>query len=102
MEFFNQAMLGKQGWRLIKRPESLCMRVIKGKHYPEGEFLTATRKKRSSSTWKSLLHGREALRKSLVRRIGDGESTDVWNDKWITSTISMKPMGRLKETSNQR
>jgi hypothetical protein len=29
---FNLAMLGKYGWRLMTRPESLCARVLKGNH----------------------------------------------------------------------
>jgi hypothetical protein len=29
---FNQAMSGKQGWRLLMRPNSLCARVLKGKY----------------------------------------------------------------------
>ncbi|XP_062213692.1 uncharacterized protein LOC133914648 [Phragmites australis] len=60
---FNQAMLGKQGWRLISRPESLCAKVLKGKYFPNGDFLSATRKKRSSETWRSILHGKDVLKR---------------------------------------
>jgi len=48
LPLFNQALLGKQGWQLMMRPDSLCARVLKGKYYPHGDFLSATRKKRSS------------------------------------------------------
>lgn len=47
---FNQAMLGKQGWRLLMRPDSLCAKVLKGKYYPSCDFLSATKKRRRSVT----------------------------------------------------
>ena len=34
---FNLAMLGKQGWRLMDKPDSLCARVLKGRYYHEGD-----------------------------------------------------------------
>jgi hypothetical protein len=48
---FNLAMLGKQGWRLMTNPSSLCAWVLKGKYYPTGDFMSARRKKNSSYTW---------------------------------------------------
>ena len=41
MAMFNQAMLGKQGWRLLTEPQSLCARVMKGRYFPNGDFWSA-------------------------------------------------------------
>jgi hypothetical protein len=51
MTLFNQAMLGKQGWRLMTRPDAPCTRVLQGTYYPNCEFLDAT------MTKKALKHG---------------------------------------------
>lgn len=63
---FNQAMLGKQGWRLRMRPGSLCAKVLHGKYFPNGDFLTATKRRRCSETWRSTLYGRDVLKKGLI------------------------------------
>ena len=55
LKLFNLAMLGKQGWRLMTRPDSLCARVLKGRYYHDSDFLNCTRKKRSSYTWRAIL-----------------------------------------------
>ena len=39
---------------------------------------------RSSSTWRSIVHGIRLLKEGLVWRIGDGSSANFWNDKWVT------------------
>lgn len=95
---FNQAMLGKQGWRLMMRPSSLCARVLKGKYYLNSDFLSATKKKRSSETWRSILHGREVLKKGLIKRIGPGD-TSIWQENWIPGLQSLRPVVRLQTAS---
>jgi hypothetical protein len=91
---FNQAMLGKQGWRLMMRPESLCARVLKGKYYSNCTFLEAPRKKKSSDTWRAILFGRHALVKGLIRRVGPGDGTNIWSDNWIPCSPLLKPLVR--------
>lgn len=41
---FNVALLAKQGWRLFKDPESLIVKVMKAKYFPNEEFLQANLK----------------------------------------------------------
>jgi hypothetical protein len=38
---FNEALLAKQGWRLITNPNSLIARLFKAKYYPKCDFLDA-------------------------------------------------------------
>lgn len=38
---FNIALLGKQEWRVIVKPNNLVGKVCKAKYYPNGSFLTA-------------------------------------------------------------
>jgi hypothetical protein len=97
---FNVALLGKHGWRLITNPESLCSQVLKGRYYPDSEFLQETAPKRSSATWRPIVAGREALQLGLIRRIGDGTSISVWNDKWIPGIRSMQPSAHLSNGSD--
>jgi hypothetical protein len=98
---FNQAMLGKQGWRLLMSPGSLCAKVLRGKYYPNGDFLTATKKRRSSETWRSILHGRVVLKKGLIMRIGPGD-VYIWQDNWIPGLRSFRPVARLPTVNVNR
>jgi hypothetical protein len=89
---FNLAMLGKQGWRLMSNADSLCARVLKGKYFPQSDFLSARKKKNSSSTWRAILAGRKVLEMGLIKQIGDGISTNIWHDRWIPSAVGHKPI----------
>lgn len=83
MELFNLALLAKQGWRLLQAPESLSARILRALYFPNGEFLSASLGSRPSQIWRSILDGREVLKQGLIRRIGDGNLTHVWNDNWL-------------------
>jgi hypothetical protein len=91
---FNKAMLAKQGWRLISNPTSLCARVLKGKYYYNRDFMSAANKRGSSHTWRAILYGREALNLGLIKRIGDGTNTRIWEDPWIPTNMGLRPIVR--------
>ena len=77
LHLFNKAMLGKQGWRLITRPDSLCARVLKGRYFHDSDFLGTTRKKHASHTWRAILAGKEVVHRGAFKRIGNGTSTNI-------------------------
>ena len=79
-QLFNKAMLAKQGWRILTNPNSLCARVLKGKYFHDRDFLSSRTKRGASHIWNAILFGRDALHKGLVKRIGDGSITRIWDD----------------------
>jgi hypothetical protein len=66
LKLFNQALLAKQAWRLIDRPDSLCARVLKTKYYPNGNLLDTSFPVDQSPTWRAIVHGLELLKKGTI------------------------------------
>lgn len=97
LRLFNLAMLGKQSWRLVTRLESLGSRVLKGKYFPHGGFLLATKKKNSCHTWRAILAGRTVLQKGFIKRVGTGETINIWEDNWIPSLHRLRPLTKPEE-----
>jgi hypothetical protein len=77
---FNLALLGKQGWRLMTSPNSLCAQVLKGRYFLDRDFMEATSPWAASRTWRAILAGRRALEMGLVKRIGTGDTVSIWED----------------------
>ncbi|KAK3225296.1 hypothetical protein Dsin_005158 [Dipteronia sinensis] len=90
LSLFNQAMLAKQCWRLIKYPNSLAARVIKGRYFPSGNFLEAENCSYGSFIWRSLLRGREIIEVGSRWRIGSRSSVLIYSDMWIPRPFSFK------------
>ena len=86
LQSFNLAMLVKQSWGLITNPDSLGVRVIKAKYFPNGTLLQATPKNGSSFTWQSILMGLENFKLGYIWRIGTGEMVNIWNDPWVPTS----------------
>lgn len=51
---FNEAMLGRQAWRLVRAPKALLARVMKSKYYPKSDFLGSALGLQGSFTWRSI------------------------------------------------
>ncbi|CAJ2647191.1 unnamed protein product [Trifolium pratense] len=80
---FNEALLAKQGWRLITNQNSLVAQVLKAKYYPNEDFLKAKHKQSMSYTWRSIMQARWILIKGSYWSIGSGQDVNIWEDNWI-------------------
>jgi len=38
------------------------------------------------------MSGREVLDRGLIKRIGDGSSTNIWHDRWIPNHFEARPL----------
>lgn len=77
MEDFNQALLAKQAWKLLNEPDSLLAKVYKGRYYSAKDFIDCGKGFRPSYVWRSILYGRDLLKRGLIMSVGDGMKTKV-------------------------
>ncbi|CAN1346226.1 hypothetical protein LINPERPRIM_LOCUS40690 [Linum perenne] len=73
------------GWRILNNPDSFWVRLLKTLYFPKGDFLSATKERRPSWIWSSLIDRRSALDLGCVRVIGIGKETNIFADPWIPS-----------------
>ena len=92
IEIFNLALLARQAWRLLINPNSLCAQILKAVYFPSGDLLRAQVGNNPSKTWRAICDGIEVLKQGLIKRIGDGESTHIWNYNWIPRTGMFTPI----------
>lgn len=93
IETFNDALLAKIGWRILKEPQSLLARVLLGKYAKDSSFMQCTIPAAASHGWRSVLAGREILRKGLSWVVGNGDSIRLWDDPWLSFKAPCKPIG---------
>ncbi|KAG7543957.1 Reverse transcriptase domain [Arabidopsis thaliana x Arabidopsis arenosa] len=83
LEEFNLALLAKQLWRLIRFPNSLLSRVLRGCYFRYSDPLHIGSSNRPSYSWRSIMAAKPLLVSGLRRSIGSGMLTKVWEDPWI-------------------
>jgi hypothetical protein len=80
LHFFNTALLVKQSWRLLNKPHSLFFRVFKARYFPRSTFLEAPLGSNPSFLWRSILLGREVIKKGLQWNSQDDRlERPIWN-----------------------
>lgn len=92
-ELFNLAMLARQAWRLLQNPESLSARLLKIIYYPNSSIVQANLGGHPSLIWMAIIEGRDTLKLGLIRRIGNGTSTKIWDDTWLPRGEMLRPYG---------
>ncbi|XP_021722379.1 uncharacterized protein LOC110689854 [Chenopodium quinoa] len=86
LEIFNDALLGKQAWRLIHKDDSLLSRVLKAKYYPNSSFLDSYLGVGGSYSWRSVWSSKSLVKEGVIWRIGNGSNVNVWSNPWLADT----------------
>lgn len=85
---FNIAMLRKQIWNFLQKPNSLVARVFKARYYPSGNLLNSARCGGASFLWSGLWTAKEEFKKDFRWVMGDGRNTNVFEDPWLKSKLN--------------
>uniref|UniRef100_A0A803P8S6 Reverse transcriptase domain-containing protein n=1 Tax=Cannabis sativa TaxID=3483 RepID=A0A803P8S6_CANSA len=80
---FNLALLGKQGWRFITRPNSLASCIFKARYYPRGSFFNAELGNNPSFVCRSVWEARPLIRNGVRWCVGDGSGINVLGEPWL-------------------
>ncbi|KAL5551374.1 hypothetical protein UlMin_001550 [Ulmus minor] len=83
LRLFNKAILAKQAWRIHSQPSSLVARVLQGFYFHKSTFLQVKVNSSSSFMWRSILWGRELYNQGLRCKIGSGQNTYIYHDRWL-------------------
>ena len=101
---FNLAMLGRQCWRLLTDPSSLCARVLKGWYFPDCDFWDAPIPRSASFTWRSICFGMKLVKKGFCCSVSASSKIKVLTDNWIPNfqpsslhPLSLIPVGATAE-----
>ncbi|XP_013614191.1 PREDICTED: uncharacterized protein LOC106320384 [Brassica oleracea var. oleracea] len=95
IEQFNDAMLAKLSWRIMKNPTSLLAKTLTGKYCVHESFLEAQDPSSASHGWRGILVGRDLLRKGIGWAIGSAwrvsslitPGTNEWDVEAIRETL---------------
>ncbi|CAN1281694.1 Uncharacterized mitochondrial protein AtMg00310 [Linum perenne] len=89
--FFNKALLAHRGWRLLNSPDAPWARLLKTLYFPSRNFLSASKGRRPSWIWASLVEARTTLNMGCIKVVGNGKNTSIYDDPWILDLPSFRP-----------
>ena len=95
LEAFNLALLGKQVWRMLTKPNTLVAKVFKARYFRKTSILKASLGSRPSYAWRSLHAAHRLINTGARALIGNGDNTNLWEDPWLEDKPA-RPMLSLR------
>lgn len=89
---FNQALVAKQGWRILQFPDSMVSKILQARYFKNCHFLNAKLGFRPSFIWRSILWGREVINRGIRWRIGRGDQVEIYRGNWMSRPLTFKPV----------
>lgn len=83
---YNTALLAKQVWTLHSEPEVFWAKVLKGIYYPNYDVLKVGKGSTASWAWSNLLKEKAFPLEGIRWQVGNGNSIDIWQDKWLINS----------------
>ncbi|XP_024038343.1 uncharacterized protein LOC112097373 [Citrus clementina] len=91
---FNQALVAKQGWRILQFPDSLVAKILQARYFQHKDFMNARLGSNPSFIWRSILWGRQVISKGSKWRIGNGQSIMLHKENWLPRPLTFKPISK--------
>ncbi|KAJ9542319.1 hypothetical protein OSB04_028825 [Centaurea solstitialis] len=90
LNLWNRSLLVSHIWDILRRKNSLWVTWIRTFRLRNSHFWNVQIISNSSWIWRKLLDLREQVRPHFLSVVGDGLSTNAWDDKWIVNgTLSL-------------
>lgn len=99
IETFNDALLAKQSWRILQKPDCLLAKVLLGKYCKTENFMKVQASNACFHGWRSILCGRDLILLNTCKTIGNGEDTNIWEEPWLSTTTLTRPMGPPEQST---
>lgn len=84
---FNLVLLARQGWHLLKYPDSLAAKVFKARYFRDCDFFQANVGCNPSQIWHSICAARVILAQDCRKQVGDGLTINIWRDPWLFHVV---------------
>ena len=84
LALFNESLLAKQAWRLLKNTNSLFYKAFEACIFPNCSILEAKDSRSGSYVWKIILKGRDVILRGSRLQTGNEKSVKIWQNHWLT------------------
>jgi hypothetical protein len=83
LHLFNMAMVAKQGWNFMMKPNTLVARIYKARYFPKSTIFESHLGNNPSFAWRSIWKSRKVLMNGCRWKIGNGIKIKVMGQPWL-------------------